>query len=81
MAVLRGIVKDRQDNSPVPWLAVNLDGAHGVTDKNGAFIFRDVAVGEHRLALRSMFYRPITQQVKVEQAMVSLEVVVDKSTL
>lgn len=81
MAVLRGIVKERQTNRKVPWLVISLDGQVASTDQNGAFIFRGVTVGKHRLNIRAEMYRPITKEIEITDSMQTIEITVDSNTL
>lgn len=81
MAVLRGILKERETEQSAPWTVVSLDGQMASTDQNGAFIFRNIHMGKHRLSVRSPMYRPITQDVMVDSEIRNISLYVDRNTL
>ncbi|HEX7020474.1 MAG TPA: carboxypeptidase regulatory-like domain-containing protein [Gemmatimonadaceae bacterium] len=64
---LQVVVLTRDSAAAIPSASVNLDSAtaQGTTDGTGTFIFRDVAVGEHRVSAHRLGFMPATASATV----------------
>lgn len=64
---LQVVVLTRDSAAAIPSAAVSLDSAavQGTTDGTGTFIFRDVAVGEHRVSAHRLGFMPATASATV----------------
>ena len=68
------LVKDKETKRPVPWTAVWLGTRKDITDERGLAVFEEVPPGTYTLRVRSLVYRPHTEDVVVEEGVNRFEV-------
>lgn len=67
-ATIKGVIKSESDNSPIPYVSINMDGAVSKnSDIKGNYQFNDVSTGEHKISFSFLGYEKNEITVKVSE--------------
>ena len=67
-ATIKGVIKSESDNSPIPYVSINMDGAVSKnSDIKGNYQFNDVSAGEHKISFSFLGYEKNEITVKISE--------------